>query len=132
MPEANVEKVIEAYARYNAGDRIPQLDYWHEDAEFHASSTDPDTAAHKGIAAIREQFKTWEDAYPDLQVEPLEVKGSGASVFVWVRFVGHGAASGVPIDMHLAHVHTFRGDRVARLAEYSDRAQALEAAGLQA
>ena len=125
-----VEKVVAGYARYNAGERTPELDYWHEDAEFHASSMDPDTSVHRGIEAIRKQFTTWEDAYPDLRVEILEAKGTGDDVFAWVQFVGHGAASGVPIEMELAHVHTFRGDRVARLVEYPTRAEALKAVGL--
>jgi ketosteroid isomerase-like protein len=132
MSQENADRVTQAYASYNAGERRPELDYWHADAEYHASSTDPDSAVHRGIEAIRRQFETWEDAYPDLRVEPLEVKAVGANVFAWVRFVGHGAASGVPIDMELAHVHTFRGDRVARLVEYPDRAEALAAVGLEA
>jgi len=131
MSQENVERVIEGYARYNAGERVPDLEYWHEDAEYHASSTDPDSAVHRGIEAIRSQFKTWEDAYPDLKVEPLEVKGAGDAVFAWVRFSGHGASSAMPMDMELAHVQTFRGGRIALLVEYPDRAEALKAVGLE-
>jgi ketosteroid isomerase-like protein len=130
MSAENVERVIEAYQRYNAGERGPELWFWHEEAEYHASSTDPDSAIHRGIDAIRGQFETWEEAYPDLRVEPLEVKDAGDHVFAWVRFIGHGASSGVPIDMELAHVQTFRDGKVARLTEYPDRAEALAAVGL--
>ncbi|HUH80783.1 MAG TPA: nuclear transport factor 2 family protein [Solirubrobacteraceae bacterium] len=131
MSQQNVEKVIEGYARYNAGERVPQLDFWHEDGEYHASSTDPDSAIHRGIDAIRRQFATWEEAYPDLTVEPLEVKDAGEVVFAWVRFSGHGASSGTPMEMELAHVQTFRDGRIARLVEYPDRSEALKAAGLE-
>jgi uncharacterized protein len=131
MSQENVEKVIEGYARYNAGERTPELDFWHDDAEYHASATDPDSAIHCGIDAIRRQFKTWEEAYPDLRVEPLEVKDSGEDVFAWVRFAGHGASSGVPIDMELAHVQTIRDGKIARLVEYPDRADTLKAVGLE-
>jgi len=127
----NAQVVIDGYARYNGGERVPALDYWHEDAEFHASSADPDSAVHSGIEAVRAQFKTWEEAYPDLRVEPLEVReGTDGRVFAWVRFVGHGANSGIPIDMQLAHVHTLRDGRATRLAEYTDRAEGLAAAGI--
>jgi uncharacterized protein len=125
-----VEFVLDAYARYNAGERRPEFWFWHADAEFHASRTDPDAAVHRGIDAIRRQFERWEEAYPDLKVEPLEAKGNGDQVFLWVRFVGHGASSGLPIDMELAHVYTLRDGKAARLVEYTDRAEALEAAGL--
>jgi ketosteroid isomerase-like protein len=132
MSSENVERVIEGYDRYNAGERTPELSFWHDDAEYHASPTDPDATIHRGIDAIRRQFKTWEEAYPDLRVEPLDVKDAGDHVFSWVRFVGHGASSGVPIDMELAHVQTFCDGKVTRLTEYPDRAEALAAVGLTA
>jgi uncharacterized protein len=130
MSQEGVEFVLDGYARFNAGERRPELWFWHEDAEFHASRTDPDAAVHRGIDAIRRQFESWVEAYPDLQVEPLEAKGNGDQVFLWVRFAGHGANSGLPIDMELAHVYTLRDGRVARLVEYPARAEALAAAGL--
>jgi ketosteroid isomerase-like protein len=49
---------------------------------------------------------------------------------MWVRFFGHGAASGIPLDMELAHLYTMRGGKAASAVEYTDRAEALEAAGL--
>lgn len=126
----NLDFVLEAYARYNAGERLPELDFWHEDAEYHTSPADPDSAVHLGIEAIRRQFASWEEAYPDLKVEPLEAKEGGDHVFVWVRFVGHGASSGLPIEMELAHVYTLRDGRAVRVVEYLDRGEALAAAGL--
>jgi ketosteroid isomerase-like protein len=131
MSQQNVEKLIEGYERYNAGERVPELEYWHADAEYHAASTDPDAAIHRGIDAIRRQFAAWEEAYPDLKVEPLEVKDAGDSVFAWVRFSGHGASSGMPLEMELAHVQTVRDGRIALLVEYPDRAEALKALGLE-
>lgn len=131
MPEDdNLKFVLDAYARFNAGDRVANLDYWHEDAEYHAAREDPDSAIHRGIEAVRRQFRSWVDAYPDLQVEPVEARANGDMVFLWVRFTGHGAASGAPMEMELAHVITIRDGRVARTTEYFDRNEALEAAGL--
>ena len=130
MSEENVEIVRNRYARYNAGERRPDLGFWHEDAEYHAAREDPDSAIHRGIDAIRRQFERWHEAYPDLKVEPLEAKGKGDRVFLWVRFAGHGATSGVPMEMELAHVYTMRDGKAARVVEYMDRKEALEAAGL--
>jgi uncharacterized protein len=131
MSQENVEIVLNRYARYNAGERRPDLGFWHEDAEYHAAREDPDSATHRGIAAVRRQFERWQEAYPDLTVEPLEAKGSGDRVFLWVRFTGHGAASGVPMEMELAHVYTMRDGKAAQVVEYMDKAEALEAAGLR-
>jgi hypothetical protein len=52
----------------------------------------------------------WVEAYPDLQA--LEIQTNGDWAFVWVRFSGHGAGSGVPIDMEMAHVVTVKGGKV--------------------
>jgi hypothetical protein len=43
---------------------------------------------------------------------------------------GHGAESGVPIDMELAHINTIEGGKLCRIEEYTDRADGLKAAGL--
>jgi ketosteroid isomerase-like protein len=128
--EENVAFVLDGYARYNAGERKPELSFWHADGEYHASRSDPDSAVHRGIDAIRRQYARWEEAYPDLRVEPLEARGNGEQVFLWVRFVGHGASSGVPIDMELAHVYTLRDGKAARVVEYTDRGEALRSIGL--
>jgi hypothetical protein len=44
---------------------------------------------------------------PDLRVEPLEIRSNGERVFEWTRFTGHGADSGVAMEMDLAHVLTY-------------------------
>ena len=129
--EENVEFVLDGYARFNAGERRPELWYWLPDAEYHAARDDPDSAIHRGIDAVRGQFASWVEAYPDLRVEPVEARASGDKVFLWVRFTGHGAASGAPLEMELAHVISLRDGRVARTVEYFDRNEALEAAGLE-
>lgn len=126
----NVQVVLDGYARFNAGETRPELWFWHEDAEFHASRDDPDAAVHRGLDAIRGQFASWFDAYPDLQVKPLEARGNGDIVFLWVRFSGHGAESGMPMEMELAHVITMRDGRAERMVEYTARTEGLAAAGL--
>ena len=132
MAEENVEIVVNAYARFNAGERVPELWFWHEDAEYHAAREDPDSAVHRGIEAIRRQVASWFEAYPDLRVDVLDARANGDMVLLWVRFVGHGAASGIPLEMELAHLYTMRDGRAARVVEYMDRDEALRAAGMPA
>ena len=130
MSQENAEIVVGAYARYNAGERVPELWFWHPDAEYHAAREDPDSAVHCGIDAIRQQFANWHEAYPDLKVEVVDARANGDQVFLWVRFVGHGAASGIPLEMEPAHIYTMRDGKAAKVVEYMDRNEALEAAGL--
>ena len=83
-----------------------------------------------GSARSDSQFAGWHEAYPDLRVEVLDAQANGDQVLLWVRFVGHGAASGIPLDMELAHLYTMRDGKAARVVEYMNRNEALEAAGL--
>ena len=139
MPEESLEEFIRrGYARFNQAEREPvdeqelaSLDIWHPDGVYVNSASDPDPATHRGIEAVRRQIGRWVEAYPDLRVEPLEIHINGDQAFVWVRFSGHGAESGVPIDMELAHVVTIRRGKFLRVEEYAERADGLEAAGLR-
>jgi ketosteroid isomerase-like protein len=104
---------------------------WLPDGEYINAREDPDHATYRGIDAIRRQHQGWVDAYPDLHVEPVEIRVNGDRVFVWTRFTGHGADSGAAMEMELAHVVTLEGDRTRRIEEFFDRSEALEAARLQ-
>jgi ketosteroid isomerase-like protein len=104
--------------------------WWLPDGDFINTREDPDHTTFHGIDAIRQQHQGWFDAYPDLRVEPLETRGNGDRVFVWVRFTGHGATSGIPLEMELAHVGTYEDGKIRRIQEYFDRTEALEATGL--
>jgi ketosteroid isomerase-like protein len=138
MSEESVEDFIRrGYARFNQAERDPvdeeelaSLDIWHPDGVYVNSASDPDPATHRGIEAVRRQVLQWVEAYPDLQVEPLEIRVNGDLAFVWVRFSGHGAESGIPIEMELAQVNEVEGGKLRRLEEYQERADGLAAAGL--
>jgi ketosteroid isomerase-like protein len=105
--------------------------WWHEDGVYVNSREDPDHATHVGIDAIEALFASWVQAYPDLNVTPLEARANGERVFLWVRYRGQGASSGMPMDMELAHVLTLKDGLIKRLEEYTDRSEGLAAAGLQ-
>jgi len=138
MSQENLEDFIRsAYARFNEAEpdpsgehKLASLDFYDPDAVYVNDARDPDAGIHRGIEAVRQQVGRWVEAYPDLQVEPLEIQTNGDQAFVWVRFSGHGAESGVPIDMELAHVVSAKGGKVLRVEEYSDRAEGRKAAGL--
>jgi RimJ/RimL family protein N-acetyltransferase/ketosteroid isomerase-like protein len=129
-PHDMVKVVLDAYADYNGGGGEPSLDYWHEDAEYHTAPEDPDSAVHRGIDAISRLFASWREAYPDLRVEVHDAKPRCNQVFAWVRLVGRGAASGIPMEMELAHVYTMHKGKAARLVEWVSREEALDAVGL--
>ena len=75
-------------------------------------------------------FASWLEFYPDLRLEIQQAEARDDKVFLWLRFTGHGAASGIPLEMELAHVCTLRDGKAASVVEYMDREEALAAAGL--
>ncbi|HEY8002522.1 MAG: nuclear transport factor 2 family protein [Vicinamibacteria bacterium] len=138
MSQESVEDFIRrGYARFNQAEREPvdeqelaSLDIWHRDGVYVNSASDPDPAVHRGIEAVRRQIRQWVEAYPDLQVEPLEIRTNGDRAFVWVRFSGHGAESGIPLTMEMAHVNILEGGKLHSIEEYQERTEGLKAAGL--
>jgi ketosteroid isomerase-like protein len=131
VSQENVEVVRELYLRVLNGERPPLPGLWHEDAEWYAPG-DPDGTVVRGLPAITQAFRDWEEAYPDIRAEPLELTaGSGDDVFVWVRVTGHGARSGVPAENEQALIWTIRDGKALRVVEYTDRSEALKAVGLE-
>ena len=129
MSHENVDFVLASYEWLNREQRVT-VDWWHADGEYVNAREDPDHGTYRGIDAIEQPLASWIEAYPDLRVHPAEARASGERAFVWVRFTGHGAASGMPLEMEMAHVITLEDGRIRRLEEYFDRAEALKAVGL--
>jgi ketosteroid isomerase-like protein len=136
VSQAVIDFVVEGYRRYNERDRsLPWPDeenagHWREDGEYRSAREDPDSDVHRGLDAIRAQFQRWHDAYPDLWVKVVDIHVNEDKVVAWVHLSGHGAGSGVPIEMELAHVLAFRDRKIAYIAEFFDRDEAFEAAGI--
>ena len=85
-----------------------------------------------GPDAVRANYARWMEAWreePETTVE--EVIGNGDHVVVIACFRGRGRGSGVRVAERLYEVYTLRNGRVLRVDEFSDRDQALEAAGLR-
>jgi hypothetical protein len=99
-PEETETLVRWGYEWFNREKAPPPT--WLPDGEYINAREDPDHATYRGIDAIRRQHQGWVDAYPDLRVEPLEIRVNA----------------------------TLDGDRTRRIEELFDRSEALEAAGL--
>ena len=88
---------------------------------------------YRGPEAFSQYAERWLGAWEDtFSVEAEEVESTPAQdgALIAVRFRGMGKGSGVEIDERLFWVYELRGGRLYRISEYTDRAQALEAAGL--
>ena len=73
------------------------------------------------------------EAWDTFSAEAEEVESTPAEnrAFIALRFRARGKGSGVEIGRRGFWVYELRGGRLYRISEYSDRAGALEAAGLR-
>jgi ketosteroid isomerase-like protein len=88
---------------------------------------------YRGPEACVQYAERWLEAWDTFSGEPEEVESAPAEdrACIVLRFRGRGKGSGVEIDERHFWVYELRGGRLYRISEYSDRAQALEAAGLR-
>ena len=69
-------------------------------------------------------------AWDEWKLELDSLHEAGDKVVALVRQHGRSKAAGMPVEMSFAQVWTLRGGKQTRMDMYSDRAEALEAAGL--
>jgi ketosteroid isomerase-like protein len=71
------------------------------------------------------------DAFDDFRGEPVEIVDLGDKLLAVVEYKGHGSGSGVPVSIPLFQLFKLRRGLVIWQKDFSDRAEALEAAGLR-
>ncbi|MDQ3571400.1 MAG: nuclear transport factor 2 family protein [Actinomycetota bacterium] len=132
MSEESVEiadRVRRLFAAFNERDWSvfsveldPEVEY--TPVEEHAAYHGPEKFAEylKGFLEFWEPFLG--------EAEEIEITPAEDCAFVAMRFRGRGKGSGVDIDDRLFWAGELRGGRLYRISEYTDRQEALEAAGL--
>jgi uncharacterized protein len=89
-----------------------------------------DRATYRGHAGVRQAFQHWLEDFEEYRYEPQEIIDCGDDVLVIAREHGRGAASGATVTAHSYQLFTVRDGKVLRFRGFSDRASALEAAGV--
>ena len=124
------EVVAPGYRALSRGDLDAFLAGLHEDAELHELAEIPDTAVYRGHDEIRSWAEAAMGTTSDWEWVPEEILHAREGVrVVRVRFSGHGAESGAPLQQTLFHVIEFREGRATRIRGFLSEDQALAAAG---
>jgi ketosteroid isomerase-like protein len=126
VSEANVEVVRgawEAFARHDNAAIFPLYD---PDVEIR----DVFDRVYRGLDGVREFFSEWLSAWHEYRAEVQEWIDAGDNVVALVHLRARGKQSGVPVEMHQAHVWTLREGKLWRLRLYPTKADALNALGL--
>ncbi len=86
----------------------------------------------RGHDAIRRFFDSFWQAWADDADWRLDtVRVYGDTVIALCRFSGHARASGVTVTGGVFEVFWFREGKIAQIEDFTDRAQALAAAGVK-
>jgi ketosteroid isomerase-like protein len=132
---AVVRRVIEAW-NLNEQERVVALErvvpFLDPGVIFDATRRIINPKTYAGIEGIRAMLAERDEVWGEFRMEPDEFVDGGDRVVVIGRWVGKGRGSGVEVNQPIADVFTLDGGRVVRCEiGYSDRRQALEAAGLR-
>lgn len=121
----------EAWAR---GDFDTAYAYWHPEVEWDPTHFEgwPDRTISRGPDEVRrfleeEWLASWDDFEAHLE-DVVSASGDRVVVFWLQRMTGRG--SGVPVEMRMTQICTVRDGRIVRFENYTDRDEALKAAGL--
>jgi ketosteroid isomerase-like protein len=128
MSEENVETVRRAFQYLVSGRGGSEVQ----------ASFDPnvvmkpvETGATYGVNAIRDNFDRWQSTFDELSVTVEEMIDAGDRVVHSAHWRGRGRGSGIKVDACYHEIYTLRGGKIIRVDEYTERAEALEAAGLR-
>jgi ketosteroid isomerase-like protein len=89
------------------------------------------TGVQRGHAGYVHVWKQADDAYADLKLAPEELIDFGDRIVTAGRTSGRGRHTGIALDQPLFQVLTLRHGLLIRQKDFTDRDQALEAAGLR-
>ncbi len=91
----------------------------------------PDQATYRGREGIRRFFSDWGSVWREYTFTPTHFVALDRQKYFWaVQFSGRGARSGIEVDRPFFQIAEGYDGFPARLANYTDEAEALEAAGL--
>jgi ketosteroid isomerase-like protein len=127
VSEANVEAVRSAWEAFARHDNAAIFPLYDPDVEIVPEFPD---RVYRGLDGVREFFRDWLSAWDEYRSEVEEWIDAGDNVVAIVHQRARGKQSGVPVEVHSAHVWTLREGKLWRLRIYATKADALNALGL--
>jgi|SRR3954447_4618715 len=79
------------------------------------------------VSSLAEWLEPWDEHH----IEAEEFMEAGDHVLAVIHLTGRVAGSGMEINQRLFQIYTVRDGRIARMAEFVTRAEALRAAGIR-
>ena len=131
MSQENVETLRRCYAAFNRRDFDELLHYVHPQVEMHPGILAPDqNTRFLGREGYREFLQGAIEAWESVAAEPKEiVEAADNRILAVDRWLFRGR-DGIEIERELPTLYTFRDGLVVGIDGFTDKAEALDAAGL--
>jgi ketosteroid isomerase-like protein len=131
MSQENADKLRRGLEAVNRRDKAAFLAICHPDIENIPPRDWPESEVTEGREAVWDFFVKNNDTWEDTQLEYVELVDPGNDMLAGeIQGEMRGTASGAGVHWSFWQVATFREGEVVHLHWFSDRAEALEAAGL--
>jgi uncharacterized protein len=133
MSEENVEVAWRASRAWNEGGIEAVLEYLDPGVEWHGSAEGLLPGTYHGHDGVRDYLGWVGEVFDERRLEPLEVIDvDDERVISVIRIVGRSEKFGTELAADYAWLITFGTNRkVVRMEAFTDKTQALEAAGLR-
>src|SRR5262245_35238920 len=131
MSQENVEVVRRGYESFNRGDIDDVVGLLAPDFEYVASGLVPGVGGvYRGAEGLRRFAETFWREFDDPRIEVHELIDAGDRVVASTTLQGHGKQSGAETSWGVCQVWTVREGSAVRGQGFANRAEALEAVGL--
>jgi ketosteroid isomerase-like protein len=133
MSQEDVELLRQGFENFARGDLDALLERLDPDVDWRpAIAPILGVETVRGRDAVREFFtRELYEGFDEFRAEPVAYEDLGDAVLVTVRYIGRGESTGLEIDQTFASLYRIRDGRTVSMRDYSTRAEALEAAGLE-
>jgi ketosteroid isomerase-like protein len=122
--------LLRGYEAFNCGELDAAIEMFDPDVVWQTWIVPgPGGATYQGHQGVRELWGDARTIFGNFRNEPERIIAS-ERVVAFVRVCGTGKESGVEVEGRIAHLYTFRGDKVVKVESYEDRDEALRAAGI--
>jgi hypothetical protein len=130
MSEENVELFYQSVDAVNQRDLAAFLDLMDSEVEVVSRIAAIEGGLH-GHEGVRRWWASWFEAFPDYDIEVIEVRDLGELTLAALHALGHGGGSDLPFEDKAWLACRWRGRKCVWWRVFSNRTDALEAAGLR-
>ena len=126
--------VLQGYETFNCGELDEAIEMFDREVVWHTWIVPgPGGATYRGHEGVRELWSDARNIFGDFRNEPERIIAAGTDkVVAFVAVRGRGLVSGAEVEGRIAHIYTFRGDKVLQVDSYEDREEALRVVGIRA